>query len=980
MQARFFLVARASGPVLVSFAPRPTAEARPQARTAVAASREAGGGKQQVVRKVQQALLNAALLLLCITLWAEQARADHATAVTLIRSGNSNYYAGDYISAEGLYLAAITNDPTWAVSYNNRGLARFHRGNFTGANADFDTAKTNDSSYLSPYVNKGKSLAAQRRFAEAVSEFQAGLSLTTTNPNAALYFNLGWVCDEQGWYTQAITNYTMALTISTNHHGARLGRGISYAKLASISNAITDFYRVINDAPAGDMVAARAAYNLQLMRGPGLCFNTDAGATNFLKGEFGYSTEQYDAAIASLLMAQTNEPALADIPWVTAWSYLGKHDTNSANAALAQAYGLMPVLTLRCIGSQADIFVDGLKRGTAPARLHLFSNGFDLSLRRVSNDTRQEWRGVTYTDGTPGGSNVMALNPLTVTNFPSFGSVADADRDWLADDWELHWYGSLAQDPEGDETDHDGASNLQEFWASTNPTNADSDADGISDIEEILGLNTDPLVWNRFYYVNDASTNNDAWCTAPGDDSNDGRQNPAAPKASVQAILDAHDLEPGDVVLIDTGTYNLTYNITVGTNDGGASNAVILFAASPYGVTFDRGGETASGRYCWAIEGPHVVVKTASSGKYPALPQTWMKVTGGNRGIAALGNYSQVNRIEACSNYVFGFSLGGAYVQIEQCIARNNNYSNRDGAGGVLVGNREVTVNNCTIAGNRRYGIYVLGDNGTTLANNVVCADRAGDYAVYRANSTGQAFASDYNLFFTTNGATLGYSQGDCTTLAEWRRNTRQDAHSLVKDPLFVDVSTGNFHLRSQGGYYDAITGRWGLDIVTSPGVDRGDPLCMSDIEGPPNGDRINIGAYGNTHLASKSPNQDLDGDGLPDWWEVYYFGTITGVTPQADPDGDGMTNASEFTAGTDPRDRNSRLEVTSLRAGPHGFLMRFPTVLGRVYAVEYSATLASWSALTSGLPGTGGTVTFNDPSAVGNSYRFYRVRVHLAP
>lgn len=46
----------------------------------------------------------------------------------------------------------------------------------------------------------------------------------------------------------------------------------------------------------------------------------------------------------------------------------------------------------------------------------------------------------------------------------------------------------------------------------------------------------------------------------------------------------------------------------------------------------------------------------------------------------------------------------------------------------------------------------------------------------------------------------------------------------------------------------------------------------------------------------------DADGNGLPDAWEQQYFGHI-GVSPTADPDGDGATNAQEYAAATDPVD-----------------------------------------------------------------------------
>jgi len=41
-------------------------------------------------------------------------------------------------------------------------------------------------------------------------------------------------------------------------------------------------------------------------------------------------------------------------------------------------------------------------------------------------------------------------------------------------------------------------------------------------------------------------------------------------------------------------------------------------------------------------------------------------------------------------------------------------------------------------------------------------------------------------------------------------------------------------------------------------------------------------------------------GSTLPDEWQRYYFG-VTGINPNADPDGDGLTNLQEFLLGTDP-------------------------------------------------------------------------------
>jgi hypothetical protein len=51
----------------------------------------------------------------------------------------------------------------------------------------------------------------------------------------------------------------------------------------------------------------------------------------------------------------------------------------------------------------------------------------------------------------------------------------------------------------------------------------------------------------------------------------------------------------------------------------------------------------------------------------------------------------------------------------------------------------------------------------------------------------------------------------------------------------------------------------------------------------------------------------DLDGDGLPDWWEVNYFGTITEQSGSDDYDHDGYTNLQEYASGTDPTVKNAQ-------------------------------------------------------------------------
>ena len=63
----------------------------------------------------------------------------------------------------------------------------------------------------------------------------------------------------------------------------------------------------------------------------------------------------------------------------------------------------------------------------------------------------------------------------------------------------------------------------------------------------------------------------------------------------------------------------------------------------------------------------------------------------------------------------------------------------------------------------------------------------------------------------------------------------------------------GDYHLRSQAGRWNPVTGNWIQDAVTSPCIDAGDPKSPAGDEPLPNGGRVNMGAYAGTAEASKS-------------------------------------------------------------------------------------------------------------------------------
>jgi hypothetical protein len=130
-----------------------------------------------------------------------------------------------------------------------------------------------------------------------------------------------------------------------------------------------------------------------------------------------------------------------------------------------------------------------------------------------------------------------------------------------------------------------------------------------------------------------------------------------------------------------------------------------------------------------------------------------------------------------------------------------------------------------------------------------------------------------------------------------------------------------------------------------------------------------------------------LDGNGLPVAWELEYFGT-TNINPNADPDGDGMSNLQEYLAGTNPNDPKSTLRSTAISGNTIGSTatITWTSVPSRLYYVEErtNLTTGAWATnLTLGVvsPDVGSTTTRGLTDAAAPK-RFFRVQavVPLSP
>jgi hypothetical protein len=140
-------------------------------------------------------------------------------------------------------------------------------------------------------------------------------------------------------------------------------------------------------------------------------------------------------------------------------------------------------------------------------------------------------------------------------------------------------------------------------------------------------------------------------------------------------------------------------------------------------------------------------------------------------------------------------------------------------------------------------------------------------------------------------------------------------------------------------------------------------------------GDAVDANPADNSSVAVTDVFADTDCDGLPDAWELAFFGNLN-QTGSDDPDGDGFTNLQEYLAGSDPTNSASSLAIIDATGN---FTFTFRSVAGKSYVVQRCDDLriGGWVDFTN-LTAAGSLTPMTDAEAASLTQRFYRVR--LAP
>lgn len=178
----------------------------------------------------------------------------------------------------------------------------------------------------------------------------------------------------------------------------------------------------------------------------------------------------------------------------------------------------------------------------------------------------------------------------------------------------------------------------------------------------------------------------------------------------------------------------------------------------------------------------------------------------------------------------------------------------------------------------------------------------------------------------------------------------------------------------------------WPLDSIDAAGLALADAV-YEDTPGLFSGTWLGISGTG----AVQVMNVDDDNfglyanDGLPDWWQVQYFGLDNpNAFPGGDPTGTGQDNWFRYIAGLNPTNANEvfTFHIQRVPDAPGEIALRYnPVREGREYAIRYTSDLVDpdWQAVTPlGPPITNvQEVTVHDLGAT-DTMKLYQIEIRL--
>lgn len=566
---------------------------------------------------------------------------------------------------------------------------------------------------------------------------------------------------------------------------------------------------------------------------------------------------------------------------------------------------------------------------------------------------------------------------------------SDSDLDGLDDAWEeLYFGGDITAQSGGDiGPDLDGATNLQEQEAGTNPTIADTDSDGRTDGEELnVAPFSDPLDPDS---DDDGLTDGaevNVHLTDPGnpdsdfDNLPDGWEvdNELDPKSSVGDDGDFGD--PDDDDLDNFGEYNAGTNSTdprnpdtdgdgytdLQENRGGTWGGTGFTGTDPLNPDTDGDG-LPDGQ-----ENPDAAhVAGVTSGTSPHLFDSDSDGFGDGAEFAFGSNPTEAGSVPVVAK---GLVAHYKFDEAASATTAANALGGSPGAVGASVVTGVTGVSGAAY----QFGNLATQDGIVDMGNAGFLTDIiAGKALTYTAWIKSTDISSGRNTVVSAANTALDNSYVDSgiagagPNAGALSGRLRPDGNANITE-IFSNTAPNTALVNDDGWHHVAMT----IDLATATlriyvdGVPTGENNAVASAVFPVF-NNFEIGRLGRkaptdafegliddvqvynealspariaTLFTMPGVSADEDRDRLDDAWEVLYFGSISAYDGLDDPDGDGINNEAEETAGTIPA-ASARITSAGFVAGGN-FVIHFTGSPDTTFRVTDSATLEGFTDL----------------------------------